>query len=72
MASALLSPPMFIDQTPGCFDALQTTVVFTSEQWGVLCGHTWTFSARAYNQVGASGLAQFTNEPFKADGCGGG
>lgn len=47
----------------------QPTVLLSNDTF---CGHIWTFSAKAYNQVGASGTARFTSKPFTADPCNGG
>lgn len=62
-ASPMQAPP------PLLLLVLQTTFVFTSELWGRLCNHTWTFAARSYNQVGASATARFADQPFIAGSC---
>lgn len=50
----------------------QNTFTFGTLTWGELCGRTWVFAAKAYNQAGGSPAAVFTGRPFKAADCGGG
>ncbi|PRW56692.1 LIM domain and RING finger isoform A [Chlorella sorokiniana] len=53
----------------GPVNSVTTTVTLSND---TLCGHTWTLSAKAYNQVGASGTARFTDAPVVGEPCDGG